>query len=122
MRYEEAKLISRGSVDEQDGGMIRRITFLYYIGWDDFPLAILPKRVETAARRRSANQVVLMPRPWRILGRLRMRLFRRVIQKCIPNNHVFRVQLCDILVSQSNVSQDLFIVLTQESRPQLGMI
>src|SRR6516225_622188 len=40
LRYEEAKLISRGSVDEQDGGMIRRITFFYYIGWDDFPLAI----------------------------------------------------------------------------------
>jgi hypothetical protein len=40
LRYEEAKLHSRGSVDEQDGGMIRRITFLYYIGWDDFPLAI----------------------------------------------------------------------------------
>jgi hypothetical protein len=40
LRYEEAKLDSRGSVDEQDGGMIRRITFFYYIGWDDFPLAI----------------------------------------------------------------------------------
>ena len=26
------------------GGMIRGITFRYYIGWDDFPLAILPKR------------------------------------------------------------------------------
>jgi len=44
LRYEEAKLLSGGSVDEQDGGMIRGITFLYYIGWDDFPLAILPKR------------------------------------------------------------------------------
>ena len=51
-----------------------------------------------------------------------MQLFRGVIQKCIPNNHAFRVQLCDILVSQSNVAQDLFIVLTQESRPQLGLI
>jgi hypothetical protein len=28
-----------------------------------------------------------------------MQLFRGVIQKCIPNNHVFGVQLCDILVS-----------------------
>src|SRR5262245_66548939 len=40
LRYEEAKLLSRGSVDEQDGGMIGRITFLYDIGWDGFPLAI----------------------------------------------------------------------------------
>src|SRR5262245_13419277 len=40
LRYEEAKLLSRGSVDEQDGGMIRRIAFLDYIGWNDFPLAI----------------------------------------------------------------------------------
>ncbi len=40
LRYEEAKLLSRGSVDEQDGGTIGRITFLYYIGWDDLPLAI----------------------------------------------------------------------------------
>jgi hypothetical protein len=40
LRYEEAKLLSRGSVDEQDRGTIGRITFLYYIGWDDFPLAI----------------------------------------------------------------------------------
>ena len=40
MGYEEAKLLSRGSVDEQDRGTIGRITFLYYIGRDDFPLAI----------------------------------------------------------------------------------
>jgi hypothetical protein len=40
LRYEEAKLLSRGSVDEQDGGMIGRITFLYDIRWDGFPLAI----------------------------------------------------------------------------------
>src|SRR4030095_5749402 len=40
LRHEEAKLLSGGSVDEQDGGMIRRVTFLYYVGWDGFPLAV----------------------------------------------------------------------------------
>ena len=43
MRYEEAKLLSGGSVDEQDGGTIRRITFFYYIGWNNFPLAIFQR-------------------------------------------------------------------------------
>jgi hypothetical protein len=40
LRHEEAKVLSRGSVDEQDGGMIGRVTFLYYVGWDGFPLVV----------------------------------------------------------------------------------
>jgi hypothetical protein len=41
LRYKEAKLHSRGFVDEQNGGVIRGITFLYDVGWYDFPLSIL---------------------------------------------------------------------------------
>ena len=40
LRYEEAKLYSRGFVDEQHGRMIGRVTFLDDVRWDDFPLAI----------------------------------------------------------------------------------
>jgi hypothetical protein len=40
LRHEEAKLLPCGSVDKQDGSMIGRVTFLYYVGWDGFPLAV----------------------------------------------------------------------------------
>ena len=51
-----------------------------------------------------------------------MQLFRWGIQKRIPDNCLFRVKLSDILVCQPGFAKYLFVVLTQQVCPQLGVI